>query len=115
MNIEAQLPDVGARMLAQRPEASADLARLSEIWTDCLIASGGPFLFGAFGIADAFFAPAVMRVRTYRLPLDPPCEDYAARVVQAPGVASWIAGARAEHDFRPFEQPYRSASASGAR
>jgi glutathione S-transferase len=116
MNIEARLAEVGARMLLEQPQASADLARIGQIWKDCLDASGGPFLFGTFGIPDAFFAPAVMRIRSYGLPLDPVCAGYADRVVQAPGVAAWITGALAEHDFRPFEEPYRSApDARGAQ
>ena len=31
------------------------------MWNECLAASGGPFLFGGFGIADAFYAPVVLR------------------------------------------------------
>ena len=109
MNIEARLPEVGARLLAERPEAAHDLARFSRICGERLAEPPGPFLFGAFGIADAFLAPIVMRIRTYGLPLDPLCEAYAQRMVEAPGVAEWIGGALAEHDFRPFEEPYRSA------
>ncbi|NLD69394.1 MAG: hypothetical protein GX644_11350, partial [Limnobacter sp.] len=62
-----------------------------------------------FGIADAFFAPVVMRFRTYGVPLDAVSADYAARIVQAQGIAEWIEGALAEKDFRAFEEPYRSA------
>src|SRR5690606_32100088 len=60
MNIEASLPEVGARLLAERADAAADLERIRRAWRDCLGASGGPFLFGGFGIVDAFFAPVVM-------------------------------------------------------
>ena len=109
MNIEARLPDVGARLLAERPQAALDLARFSRICSERLDVSRGPFLYGAFGIVDAFLAPIVMRIRTYGLPLDLACELYARRMVEAPAVAAWIAEALAEHDFRPFEEPYRSA------
>jgi len=108
MNIEATLPDVGARLLAERGDAAADLERVRRLWRDCLAASGGPFLFGTFGIADAFFAPVVMRARTYGMPLDEACSAYAARVATAPGVAAWIDLALAEKDFLAFEEPYRS-------
>lgn len=108
MNIEASLPDVGARLLAERGDAAADLERVRRLWRDCLSASGGPFLFGDFGIADAFFAPVVMRARTYALPLDDDCRAYAQRVTAAPGVAAWIELALAEKDFLAFEEPYRS-------
>ena len=109
MNIEARLPEVGKRILAEQPAVVADVARIEGLWLDCLSISEGPFLFGGFGIADAFFAPVVMRFRTYGVPLDAVCADYAARVEQANGVADWIAGALAERDFLPFEEPYRSA------
>jgi glutathione S-transferase len=96
------------RAIAERSNAAADLDRVRRLWRDCLAASGGPFLFGDFGIADAFFAPVVMRARTYALPLDDDCRAYAQRVTAAPGVAAWIELALAEKDFLVFEEPYRS-------
>jgi glutathione S-transferase len=111
MNIEASLPEVGARVLAQVPAVRADLDRVVALWQDALAGSGGPFLFGDFCIADAFYAPVVMRVRTYALPVPAAAAAYMARVVASPGVAAWIAAALAEHDFRSFEEPYRTSGA----
>lgn len=108
-NVEASLPQVGQRVLAEQPAVRADVARITQLWADCLAASGGPFLFGGFGIADAFYAPVVLRFRTYGVPLDAACVAYARRVVETPAVAEWIEGALAEHDFLAFEEPYRSA------
>ena len=85
-----------------------DVARLEEIWSECLAVSGGPFLFGTFGIADAFYAPVASRLRTYGVPLDSTADGYVTRVMQARGVADWVAGALAENDFLQFEEPYRS-------
>ena len=48
MNIEAALPEVGARVLAENAAARADLARMITLWQEALALSGGPFLFGAF-------------------------------------------------------------------
>jgi glutathione S-transferase len=109
MNIDARMPEIGAKVLRDEPDVAADLARIDALWCDALAASGGPLLFGAFTIADAFFAPVVMRVRTYGLPLSPVAQAYAERVVALPGVAGWIADALAEHDFIPEDEPYRSA------
>ena len=41
-------------------DARANVARIQEIWVECLERYGkaGPFLFGAFGGADAMFAPS---------------------------------------------------------
>ena len=107
MNIEAALPEVGARVLAEQPAVAADLARLVAMWGDALAASGGPFLFGGFSIPDAYFAPVVARMRTYALPLPAALAAYAERVWASPGVAAWVQGALAEQDYLDFEEPYR--------
>ena len=107
MNIEAQLPDVGRRVLAEQPGVAADLARITAMWQDALAASGGPFLFGAFSIADAYYAPVAARLRTYALPLPPELTAYVDRLWASPGVAAWVKGALAEQDYLDFEEPYR--------
>ena len=109
MNIEASLPQVGERVLKDQPEVRADVARIVAMWTELLEQHGGPMLFGAFSVADAFFAPVVMRFRTYGVPLPAPIAAYVERVVALQGVAAWIADALAEHDFLAFEEAYRSA------
>jgi glutathione S-transferase len=107
MNIEASLPEVGARVLAEHQAVRDDLARIDAIWSEQVATSGGPFLFGAFGIADAYFAPVVARIRSYALPLSAAARGYADRVWAAPGVAAWVADALAEKDYLDFEEPYR--------
>jgi glutathione S-transferase len=109
MNIEAALPEIGHKLLAEQPAARADLARIVAIWTELLEQHGGPMLFGAFGIADAYFAPVVMRIVGYALPVPPAVAAYVARVQALPSVAAWCDAARAEHDFVPFDEPYRTA------
>ncbi len=111
MNIEASLPEIGARVLAEQPKAAADLARIVTMWTEALAESGGPFLFGEFSAADAYYAPVVARLRTYALPLPAALVAYTDRVWAAPGVSHWVAEALAEQDFLDFEEPYRSARA----
>lgn len=108
MNIEASLPEVGARVLADDAGARADLARMIQLWQSALADSGGPFLFGEFSIADAYFAPVVMRLRTYALPVPADVAAYCDRAVAAKGTAAWIRDALAEKDFRQFEEPYRT-------
>jgi glutathione S-transferase len=109
MNIEAQLPHIGALALRDQAAVRADLARLLSMWQQLLAASGGALLFGEFSIADAFYAPMVMRLRTYALPVPPAVAGYMDRLCALPGVRAWIDGALAEHDFRAFEEPYRLA------
>ncbi len=111
MNIEASMPEIGARVLAENAELRADLARVFTLWQDALAASGGPFLFGDYSIADAYFAPVVMRLRTYAPPLPADVAPYVERMVASPGVAAWIRDALEEKDFRQFEEPYRTSRA----
>lgn len=110
MNIDADLTSVGPRLLSTEAGLRKDLARVVELWSDALEASGGPFLFGAFGAADAFFAPVVMRVTRYGLPVPEALQPYIDRMQSAPGVREWIADAIAEKDFLDFEEPYRDVS-----
>jgi glutathione S-transferase len=108
MNIEASLPEVGARVLREQPSVQADLARLVDLWGGLLSEHGGPLLFGRFTIADAYFAPVCSRLRTYGLPVPEAITTYIDTVFALPGMQAWVSDALAEQDFLPFEEPYRS-------
>jgi glutathione S-transferase len=107
MNIEAHLPDNGALIWRDKPAVRSDLERIISMWSALLQEHGGPMLFGAFTVADAYFAPVCMRIQTYALPVPPVVQAYIDRVCALPGVKAWIDDARAEQDFLDFEEPYR--------
>jgi glutathione S-transferase len=108
MNIEAHLPEVGRLIWRDQPGVRADLARLCGLWGELLAAQpAGSLLFGHFTIADAYFAPVCMRIRTYALPVPADIQAYVDRVAALPGVKAWIDDALAEGDFLDFEEPYR--------
>ena len=109
MNIEAHLPEIGALALRDKPAVRADLERICSLWSGLLQEHGGPMLFGAFSVADAYFAPVVMRLKTYALPVPADVAAYMARVCALPGVKAWTDGALAEKDFVDFEEPFRVA------
>jgi glutathione S-transferase len=109
MNIEARFPEVGARLLAEHEALRADLARIDALWSEALAASGGPFLFGAFSAADAYYAPVVMRITRFALPLSAAAQAYAERVEAHPAVAAWVAEALTEADFIASDELYRDA------
>ncbi len=115
MNIEASLPEVGARVLAEQPAVVAELQRLEEMWGAALADSGGPFLFGAFSAADAFYAPVCMRLLSYGLPTLAAAGGYVEHVRQAPGVAAWIDQALREHDWLAGNEPYRQPPGASVR
>ncbi len=107
MNIEARLHPAGQLIWRDQPGVRADVARLVEMWSELLAEHQGPMLFGAFSIADAYFAPVNMRLKTYGLPVPAHIAAYADRVCALPGVRAWIDAALAERDFLDFEEPYR--------
>jgi glutathione S-transferase len=76
----------------------ADIRRILEIWTECRQRHGqsGPFLFGAFSIADAMFAPVCSRFTTYAVPLDPVSQAYVAHMMSLPAMLEWGRDAAAE-------------------
>ncbi len=114
MNIEARLPEAGARVLAEQADARRDLERISSMWAGELQRSGGPFLFGDFGIVDAYYAPVASRIHTYGLPVPAPAAAYVKRILDLPAMQSWTADALVEHDFIDEDEPYRTAQAPAA-
>ncbi len=107
MNIEAALPEIGQLVWRDQSAVRADVQRIVAMWSGLLEQYGGPLLFGEFSIADAYFAPVCMRLKTYALPVPQAIADYVNRVVALPGVKAWIDGGLAEKDFLAFEEPYR--------
>ncbi len=79
------------------PALTADLNRLSVLWSDGLQRFGGPFLAGAgFSAVDAFYAPVVFRLQTYGLQLDAQAQAYASRMLERETLRSWYEAALAE-------------------
>ncbi len=76
--------------------ARVDLARIEAIFSETPARYGGPFLFGAFSAADAFFAPVVVRLDAYALELQPATRAYCDAILNLPACVEWRAGARAE-------------------
>jgi glutathione S-transferase len=66
------------------PGLDADIARILDIWSASLEASSGPFLLGAFSIADCMFVPVATRFRTYGIPLPEFAAGYSARLFDLP-------------------------------
>ncbi|MGS1110770.1 glutathione S-transferase family protein [Achromobacter anxifer] len=104
MNVEAWLPGIAFPEAAQQ-----DISRLQAIWHDTRaeFGQGGPFLFGDFSIADAFFAPVVSRFNTYGIAAAGPVRSYMDAVLALPAMQEWTRDALAEATFVPEDEPYR--------
>ncbi len=80
------------------PEAQRDLDRVTAIWRDCRArhAAAGPYLFGAFSIADAMYAPVVLRLQSYGVPVGEVEQNYAQGLLALPALGEWLAAAERE-------------------
>lgn len=79
--------------------AKGDIARIEEIWQDCLSHSGGPYLFGDHPtLADAMFAPVCSRFSTYEVDLAPDCVQYRDFLLTLPAMVEWTTEASKEPD-----------------
>jgi len=77
---------------------AADIERIDEIWNDCRsrFGSGGPWLFGDYSVADAMYAPAVLRFNTYGAHISQTARWYMASVLEDAALQEWLQGARQE-------------------
>jgi glutathione S-transferase len=72
-------------------EVQSDIDRMVALWAECRAAAkeSGPFLFGAVSLADAFFAPIAVRLRTYRVALPAEAQAYIETIYQWPAFKAW--------------------------
>ena len=91
MNIKRRTD--ASRMTA---DGLADAAKVDALWSEWLARSGGPFLFGAWSIADAMYAPVVTRFVTYAIPRSAVAQGYIDRMWAEPHFAAWVEGAEKE-------------------
>lgn len=90
-------------MRAHRPislsrETQADVERICLIWEECLrnVSGAEGFLFGAPGLADAFYAPVVSRFATYGITAGSHGDAYMQRIQNWSLYQEWLNEAREE-------------------
>jgi len=86
--------------------SKTDAARIDAIWRDCRARYGaaGPFLFGAFGAADAMYAPVVWRFHTYAVEVSDTARAYMAVMMALPAWSEWRDAARREPWVLPHDE-----------
>ena len=79
-------------------ELGADIDRVIHIWSDCHRRFGdrGGWLFGDFSVADAMYAPVVLRLRTYGINLPESASHYPKRLLESAAMQDWLAAAECE-------------------
>lgn len=105
MNISASLPGKG-----RDADVEADIARIFDLLGRAHDGPNpdGPFLFGRFCAADAFYAPVLMRLRTYGVELPVDLTPWAEALLALPAMRAWIDAARDEGRFLASDEPYRN-------
>jgi glutathione S-transferase len=77
----------------------ADVERIDEIWNDCrgrFGSGGGPWLFGEYSVADAMYAPVVLRFNTYGARISQTARWYMASVLEDGALQEWLQAAKLE-------------------
>ncbi|AFZ58427.1 glutathione S-transferase family protein [Anabaena cylindrica FACHB-243] len=95
MNCRNKYPGKGWDLGVQK-----DINRITSIWQECLQSFGanGKFLFGNFTIADAMFAPVVLRFLTYDVQIDSISRNYVEAILELPAIQDWITAAKGEFE-----------------
>ena len=102
MNIQADFSAQGKVLWEAHAELRDEVARIEYIWAQRSQPSA--FLCGEFSIADAFYAPVVMRLKSFQLPVSANAQHYMQQVLQHPAVKQWIEAAQKEQPLARMEQ-----------
>ena len=92
------------------PEVRAEVDGLSAHWRETTLRFGGdgPFLFGDFCAADAYFTPVVSRFVTYDVALTGEALRYQRALLGTRAMQAWTQAALQETEFVPMDEPYAS-------
>ena len=99
------------RKVALPDALTSDIDRVIAIWSDCHHRYGGSgygdsggWLFGEFSIADAMYAPVVLRFRTYGINLPDSACSYPERLLESSAMQHWLAAAESETEVIEREE-----------
>lgn len=95
MNCRAKYPGKGMALGVKK-----DIDRITNIWQECRqkFGAGGDMLFGEFTIADAMYAPVVLRFVTYGVEVDKVCRDYMEAILELPAMQEWVKAGEKEEE-----------------
>jgi glutathione S-transferase len=83
-----------------------DLDRIVSLWEHCKThyGAGGEWLFGKFSIADAMYAPVVLRLHGYDVPLAGMVKQYVQHVLENAQLQEWIEAGKQEMEIIEFDE-----------
>ncbi|QXH55801.1 glutathione S-transferase family protein [Pseudomonas maumuensis] len=81
-------------------DVQVDIDRIVALWSECRLVAkdSGPFLFGRPTLADAFFAPVAVRLRSYRVEVPAEAAAYIETIYQWPAFQAWQRAGLAERE-----------------
>jgi glutathione S-transferase len=97
--VEGFVPDAATR---------AQIERVFELWQACLDRSGGPFLFGRFGVPDCMYFPMLTRFVTYGVEPPAALRGYSRALYAHPSVRALLDVAREAPALPPYDASLRS-------
>ena len=107
MNIDADLTHIGQKLWQENIKLQQDVQRIEQLWSER--PSADSFLCSMdFSIADAFYAPVVMRFVGYGIPISASSQQYVEKILSVPAVKQWMKEAKEEFRFVACEEPYRT-------
>lgn len=82
-------------------ELERDIERVCEIWRMCRASCTEPggYLFGSFSIADAMYAPVVLRFESYGIEVGDIERKYMDVILANPSLESWVAEGINEEEY----------------
>ncbi|MBT8448381.1 MAG: glutathione S-transferase [Gammaproteobacteria bacterium] len=87
------------------PSVQKDVARIQAVWAYCRqYAVPGQWLFGEFSIADAMYAPIVLRFKGYDVKLSEDARNYCNFVLSNKHIQSWIEAGKLEKEIIPEDE-----------
>lgn len=101
MGLRSELPMNCRALRTVNTSAAAkkDIARIDAIWSGCLQNYSGPYLFGEFSIADCFYAPVVLRFKTYGISLSEQADQYQTLMLRHNALNRWVEAGRQETEI----------------
>lgn len=87
-------------------DLQADINRVIEIWSNCRSVNhqNGDYLYGSFSIADAMFAPVVIRLDRYGISVPDVVRKYMNSILEIPAMKQWIQDSREEKEVIEAEE-----------
>jgi glutathione S-transferase len=93
------------RRTAMSEALLADIARIDALWRQLRAQAGaGPWLCGEYCLADAMFAPVVLRFATYGAQVSDVAQAYIARTLDDPILQDWLQAAQRETALLPHAE-----------